>query len=191
MRSWKRQRASSSAYRSVATVRIIGVDPGTLITGYGVIDAAEGRLVYVTGGCIRNRSATPLPGRFLIIYRELRKIFELHKPDQMAVEGLFFCKNVRSALALGEARGVAMLVAAESGVEVFEYAPRRVKQAVIGSGGAQKRQVQFMIKSILDMDGELRPTDAADALAIAICHALQIGIRCACNPALRGAGSKA
>jgi len=172
-------------------VRIIGVDPGTLITGYGIIDAAEGRLEFVTGGCIHNRGATPLPGRFLIIYRELRKIFELHKPDQMAVEGLFFWKNVRSALALGEARAVAMLVAAESGVEVFEYAPRRVKQAVIGSGGAQKRQVQYMIKSILDMNEEPRPTDAADALAIAICHALQAGTRRARNSALQSEGSKA
>jgi crossover junction endodeoxyribonuclease RuvC len=172
----RRYQVQKSAYQRCATpVRIIGIDPGTLVTGYGVIDAAEGRLAFVAGGCICNKGGTPLPRRFLAIYQELRKVFELHKPDQMAVEGVFFCKNVKSALALGEARGVAMLVAAESEVEVFEYAPRRVKKAVLGSGGAQKSQVQYMIKSILDMDEEPRPADAADALAIAICHAFQRG----------------
>lgn len=152
-------------------VRIIGVDPGTLVTGYGIIEKKGSRLSYVGGGCIHNRSGTPLPDRFLKIYRELKKVFESYTPDQMAVEGLFFCKNVKAALKLGEARGIAMLVGAESGVEVFEYAPRRVKQAVLGRGGAQKQQVQFMVKQILNMREEPRPADAADALAIAVCHA--------------------
>ena len=121
--------------------------------------------------CIHNRSGTPLPERFLKIYQELKKVFESYTPDQMAVEGLFFCKNVKAALKLGEARGIAMLVAAEKGVDVFEYAPRRVKQAVLGRGGAQKQQVQFMITQILNMPEEPHPADAADALALAVCHA--------------------
>ncbi|MCX6339634.1 MAG: crossover junction endodeoxyribonuclease RuvC [Candidatus Aureabacteria bacterium] len=152
-------------------MRIIGVDPGTLVTGYGIIERKGSRLSYVGGGCIHNRSGTPLPDRFLKIYRELKKVFESYTPDQMAVEGLFFCKNVKAALKLGEARGIAILVAAEKGVEVFEYAPRRVKQAVLGRGGAQKQQVQFMVKQILNMREEPRPADAADALALAVCHA--------------------
>ena len=114
-------------------MRIIGIDPGTLATGYGIIDKNGSRLSYVCGGCILNRGGTPLPERFLKIYREIKKAFELHAPDQMAVEGLFFCKNVKSALKLGEARGIVMLVAAERGIEVFEYAPRRVKKAGEGA----------------------------------------------------------
>jgi crossover junction endodeoxyribonuclease RuvC len=152
-------------------MRIIGIDPGTLATGYGIIDRDGARLSYVCGGCIHNRSGTRLPERFLKIYREIKKIVELHSPDQMAVEGLFFCKNVKSAIKLGEARGIVMLVAAEHGIDVFEYAPRRVKQAVLGRGGAQKKQVQFMIKQILGMREAPQPADAADALALAVCHA--------------------
>jgi len=152
-------------------VRIIGVDPGTLATGYGIIEKEGCRLSYVVGGCIHNHSDTLIPKRFLRIYQELKKVFESYRPDQMAVEGLFFCKNVQAAIKLGEARGIAMLVAAENGVGVFEYAPRRVKQAVLGRGGAQKQQVAFMMKQILNMSEEPHPADAADALALAVCHA--------------------
>jgi crossover junction endodeoxyribonuclease RuvC len=159
---------------SVAAVRIIGVDPGTLITGYGIVDKQGARLAYVDGGCIRSSRSSHLPGRFMRIYRELGKVFARYRPDHMAVEGLFYCKNVKTAIKLGEARGVAMLVAAESGVEVFEYAPRRVKQAVLGRGGAKKEQVQFMVKNILQMDEVPRPYDTADALALALCHAFFI-----------------
>ncbi|MEJ2745158.1 MAG: crossover junction endodeoxyribonuclease RuvC [bacterium] len=155
-------------------MRIIGIDPGTLAMGYGIIDKNGSRLSYVCGGCVHTRSGTPLPVRFLKIYREIKKVFELHSPDQMAVEGLFFCKNVKSAIKLGEARGVAMLIAAEHGIDVFEYAPRRVKQAVFGRGGAQKTQVQFMIKQILGMSEVPQPADAADALALAVCHAFSV-----------------
>jgi crossover junction endodeoxyribonuclease RuvC len=152
-------------------VRIIGIDPGTIATGFGVIDKSGSHLSFVSAGCIRTDSSSPLSERFLKIYRELRSVFTSFKPEQMAVEGLFFCKNVNSAIKLGEARGIAMLVAAEKGVAVFEYAPRRVKQAVIGGGGGRKQQVQFMVKAILNMVEEPRPADAADALALAICHA--------------------
>ena len=152
-------------------MRIIGIDPGTLVTGYGVIDKDGPRLSFVSAGCIRANSAAPLPQRFARIFKELCGVFDRYRPDQMAVEDLFFCKNVKSAIKLGEARGVVMLVAAERGIAVFEYAPRRVKQAVFGRGGAQKRQVQFMVKALLGMDEEPQPTDASDALALAVCHA--------------------
>jgi crossover junction endodeoxyribonuclease RuvC len=152
-------------------MRIIGVDPGTLATGYGIIEREGGRLSYVGGGCIHNHRDTLLHERFLKIHQELKKVFKSYRPDQMAVEGLFFCKNVKAAIKLGEARGIAMLVAAENGVDVFEYAPRRVKQAVLGRGGAQKQQVAFMMKQILNMREEPHPADAADALALAVCHA--------------------
>jgi crossover junction endodeoxyribonuclease RuvC len=152
-------------------VRIIGIDPGTLVTGYGIVDKEGGRISFVACGCVRNRPAASLPVRFLNIYRELRGVFDAYRPGEMAIEGIFFCKNVKTALTLGEARGVAMLVAAEKGVEVFEYAPRRVKQAVLGRGGARKSQVQFMMKSLLGMDEEPSPPDAADALAVALCRA--------------------
>jgi len=152
-------------------VRIIGIDPGTLVTGYGIVDKEGGRISFVACGCIRNRPAASLPVRFLNIYRELGGVFDAYRPGEMALEGIFFCKNVKTALKLGEARGVAMLVAAEKGVEVFEYAPRRVKQAVHGHGGARKSQVQFMMKSLLGLDEKPSSPDAADALALALCRA--------------------
>ena len=156
-------------------MRIFGIDPGTLVTGYGIVDKDGGRISFVACGCVRNRRGAPLPIRFLNIYRELGGVFDDYRPGEMALEGIFFCKNVRTALKLGEARGVAMLVAAEKGVEVFEYAPRRVKQAVLGNGGARKSQVQFMMKSLLGLDEEPSSPDAADALAIALCRAFAGG----------------
>ena len=159
---------------SEATLRIIGIDPGSLVTGYGIIDKNGSRLSFVGAGCIRNRSDTKLPARFAKIYSELKGIFEEYRPDQAAVEGLFFCRNVKTAIKLGEARGITMLVAAETGIEVFEYAPRRVKQSVSGKGGAKKPQVQYMVKTILNMGALPQPHDAADALALALCHAFSI-----------------
>jgi crossover junction endodeoxyribonuclease RuvC len=156
-------------------VRIIGIDPGTLVTGYGIVDKDGGRISFVACGCVRNRPAASLPDRFLNIYRELGGVFDAYRPGEMALEGIFFCKNVKTALKLGEARGVAMLVAAEKGVEVFEFAPRRVKQAVLGRGDARKSQVQFMMRSLLGLDEVPSPPDAADALAIALCRAFSGG----------------
>jgi crossover junction endodeoxyribonuclease RuvC len=156
-------------------MRIIGIDPGTLVTGWGIVDKNGSELTFVCGGCIRNKSSAELPARFSRIHRELRKIFQAYQPDQMAVEGLFYCKNVKTAIKLGEARGIAMLVAEESGAKVFEYAPRRIKQAVIGRGAGQKGQVQYMIRTILNMEELPQPHDAADALAIAVCHAFSVG----------------
>lgn len=152
-------------------VRIIGIDPGTLATGYGILDREGPRVAFVACGCVRSKPARTLPERFLGIYRGLCGVFDEYRPGQMAVEGIFFCRNAGTALKLGEARGIAMLVAAERGVGVFEYAPRRVKQAVHGSGGAGKAQVQYMIRAYLGMEKAPRPADAADALAVALCHA--------------------
>lgn len=156
-------------------MRIIGVDPGSLVTGWGVVDREGSRLSLVDLGCIRNSGTMKMPQRFAAIYEALTDIFKKHEPEQMAIEGLFFCKNVSSAIKLGEARGIAMLVAAQREVEVFEYAPRRVRQAVLGRGGAQKGQVQYMVKALLGLEEKPQPADAADALAIALCHALSRG----------------
>lgn len=152
-------------------MRIIGIDPGTLVTGYGIVDSDGGRVSFVACGCVTSRPGTTLPARFLNIHRELGGVFDAYHPAEMAIEGLFFCRNAATALKLGEARGIAMLVAAERGVEVFEYAPRRVKKAVLGRGGAGKAQVQFMMKALLGLAEEPRPADASDALAVALCHA--------------------
>jgi crossover junction endodeoxyribonuclease RuvC len=154
-------------------VRIIGIDPGTLVTGYGIVEKEAGRVSFVGCGCIRNRPSEPLPARFLRLHRELGRIFAAHRPAEMAIEGVFFRRNVASALKLGEARGIAMLVAAENGAAVHEYAPRRVKKAVMGRGGARKGQVQYMMKSLLGLAEEPRPADASDALALALCHAFR------------------
>jgi len=169
-------------------VRIIGIDPGTIVTGYGIVDRKRSAVSFVACGCIVNRPHVPLPVRFLKIHRELGEVLDAYRPAEMAVEGIFFCRNVKTALALGEARGIAMLAAAERGLGVFEYAPRRVKQAILGRGGADKAQVQFMVKAILGLPEAPRPADAADALALALCHAYT-GAGCAArapDPALGG-----
>ncbi|MDD5557722.1 MAG: crossover junction endodeoxyribonuclease RuvC [bacterium] len=153
-------------------MRIIGIDPGTLATGYGIVEAAGQRLLFVAAGCVRNRGGVSIPARLLAIHRGLGEVFAEYRPDEAAVEDLFFCRNAASAFRLGEARGVALLAAAEHGVPVAGYAPSRVKQAVLGRGGARKEQVRYMVQSILGMAEGPEPSDAADALAVAICHAL-------------------
>lgn len=150
---------------------IMGVDPGTAITGYGLVRYTGNRFSLVECGCIRTKSEAPLAGRLETLYRELSAIIRQHGPEQFAVEELFFNKNVRTALAVGHARGVAMLAAAVSGLPVFEYTPLQVKQAVVGFGRAAKTQVQYMIKTILALPAVPTPDDVADALAVAICHA--------------------
>jgi crossover junction endodeoxyribonuclease RuvC len=155
-------------------MRIIGIDPGTLVTGYGIIETNGVKVRYVGGGCIRNSGKTRMQHRFKKIYEELCEVFEKYRPEHMAVEGLFFCKNVKSAIKLGEARGIAMLAAAVAGAETFEYAPRRVKQAIIGRGGGRKDQVGYMLRTILNLNEFPEPHDMSDALAIAVCHAFSI-----------------
>lgn len=149
---------------------IMGVDPGTAITGYGLVRYNGSRFSLVECGCIRTSPDSPMCERLQTLYRGLSEIIRRCKPEQFAVEELFFNKNARTALAVGHARGVAMLAASVSGMPVFEYTPLQVKQAVTGSGRAAKTQVQYMVKTILALPEAPSPDDVADALAVAICH---------------------
>lgn len=150
---------------------IMGVDPGTAITGFGVIRYAGNRFSLVECGCVRTASGAPLARRLQVLFGELNDIIRRHNPEHFAIEELFFNKNTRTALAVGHARGVAVLAAARAGLPVFEYTPLQVKQAVAGFGRAAKNQVQFMVKTILALPAVPAPDDVADALAVAICHA--------------------
>jgi len=150
---------------------VIGIDPGTATTGYGLITEAEdGNLHVIDFGIIQTPADLPMPERLRELYRRLREILLLYHPQSGAVEKLFFQRNVRTALAVGQARGVALLALADMGMVVGEYTPLEVKQAVVGYGGADKNQVQQMVRVLLSLPEIPRPDDAADALAIAICH---------------------
>lgn len=153
---------------SVAVV--IGVDPGTLHTGYGVITEQGGQPVALDWGVISPRPSLSLPAKLQTIYTALQACLDTHHPDILAVEELFFAKNVRSAVTLAHARGVALLAAAAVGLEVIAYSPLEIKQAVVGYGRADKRQVQAMVQVLLNIRGPMPAEDAADALAIALCH---------------------
>jgi crossover junction endodeoxyribonuclease RuvC len=148
-----------------------GIDPGTATTGYGLVRLApDGGLEAVAFGVIQTPAHTPDGQRLLTLHRELRQLLLLHRPDSAAVEKLFFQRNISTAIAVGQARGVVMLAVAESGLEVGEYTPNEVKQAVVGYGSAQKRQVQEMVRVLLALPAIPKPDDAADALAVAITH---------------------
>ena len=150
---------------------VIGIDPGTAITGYGLVkEQNDGRLDVIDYGVIRTASNQPMSERLLDLYTKLNEILLFHRPDSAAVEKLFFQKNVRTAISVGQARGIALLCMAEANLEVSEYTPLEIKQAVTGYGGADKNQVQQMVKAILNLDVVPEPDDAADALAVAICH---------------------
>jgi crossover junction endodeoxyribonuclease RuvC len=147
----------------------LGIDPGTATTGYGLVRLEEdGSLVAVSFGVISTPKEAPAPARLEMLYNELRGLLLLHRPDTAAVEKLFFQRNVSTALAVGQARGVVMLALQQARIRPFEYTPNEVKQAVAGS--AEKRQVQEMVRALLGLEAIPRPDDAADALAIAITH---------------------
>jgi crossover junction endodeoxyribonuclease RuvC len=149
----------------------LGIDPGTATTGYGLVRLTpDGNLEAVSFGIISTPKDTPAPTRLEMLYNDLRKLIKKHKPDTAAVEKLFFQRNVSTALAVGQARGVVMLALQQAGIEAFEYTPNEVKQAVAGYGSADKRQVQEMVRALLQLDSVPKPDDAADALAIAITH---------------------
>ena len=149
---------------------VLGIDPGTATTGYGLVREIEGELQLVACGVVETPAGQPLPVRLQTIYCELRSLIERHRPAAAAVERLFFSRNVRTAMSVGEARGVALLALADAGLDIGEYDPMAIKQAVTGYGGADKRQVQEMVRALLKMDEVPRPDDAADGLAVAICH---------------------
>ncbi|MBU2966456.1 crossover junction endodeoxyribonuclease RuvC [Amphritea opalescens] len=148
---------------------ILGIDPGSRITGYGIINTVGAKNEYVASGCIRLKG-DELAVRLAQIYAGVTQLIEQFCPQEMAIEQVFMARNPDSALKLGQARGVAIVAGANQGLEVAEYAARKVKQAVVGNGSAEKSQVQHMVKSILKLPG-LPQADAADALAIALCHA--------------------
>ena len=149
-------------------VQVLGIDPGSRITGYGVVTAAGGGISFVTAGRIRT-PAGPMPDRLGKIYRDVAELIGMHAPDVLAIEEVFVAHNPQSALKLGQARGVAIAAAAAANLDVFEYPARTVKKAVVGTGRATKAQVQHMVRILLSLSGQPLP-DAADALAIAICH---------------------
>jgi crossover junction endodeoxyribonuclease RuvC len=151
-------------------MRILGIDPGTGITGYGIIDVEGNRLRHVDNGMIKTRSSDPLPLRLKAIYDGLTSVLKKFSPEVVAVEQVFLAKNPRAALTLGHARGTAVLSAVNLGLEVHEYSALQVKSAVVGYGHAGKQQVQHMVKVLLNLP-EVAQEDAADALAVAICHA--------------------
>lgn len=154
---------------------IIGIDPGSRITGYGLVEKRGSGIVYIGSGVIRVRVSHPIPERLASIKRGLDEVLREYRPAAMAVEDIFISKNPKSALKLGQARGVVILAAAEAGIEVFEYAPREVKMSVTGAGSAHKSQVGAMIVRLLRPDHEPTCEDETDALAVAFCHALRAG----------------
>ncbi len=156
---------------------VIGVDPGFGILGYGVLRISGNFCEHVGHGVIETEKNTLMTTRLKILYEELNRLFDAYKPQEIAIEKLFFFRNVTTAISVGEARGVALLVAAQRGVEVFEYTPHQVKKAIAGSGKATKKDVQRMVKMFLNLKEIPKPDDAADALAIAWCHALARNLR--------------
>ncbi|HEY0796355.1 MAG TPA: crossover junction endodeoxyribonuclease RuvC [Acidisarcina sp.] len=155
-------------------MRVFGIDCGTECTGYGVVEwcdsARDPHLVALISGGIRLPKKDAMAQRLAVVYAELMTLLTIYKPDVVAIEEVFFSANVRSALKLGQVRGVALLAAANHGYPVAEYAPLKIKSSVVGYGMAQKEQVQYMVMRLLRLDVSPEPADAADALAVAICH---------------------
>jgi len=149
-------------------IRVLGIDPGSQITGFGIIETYKGRSHYIGSGCIRLKSFL-WPKRLELLFQGLSEVVTEYKPSIMAIEKIFVHKNVSSALKLGQVRGVAMVVAALQGLSIAEYTPRQVKKTVSGFGGADKAQIQHMMQLLLKLDGKPQ-VDAADALAVAVCH---------------------
>ncbi|OGL37171.1 crossover junction endodeoxyribonuclease RuvC [Candidatus Saccharibacteria bacterium RIFCSPHIGHO2_12_FULL_49_19] len=159
-------------------MRIIGIDPGTGILGFGVIDAAKGgKVKLVDGGVIRTKVNQPLDERLIEIYRHLASIISKTRPTVMSIEKLFFAQNVTTAMSVSHARGVAMLTGKIAGLEVAEYTPLQIKQALTGYGRADKKQMQEMVKVLLGLKSVPKPDDCADALACAITHSMSVRVK--------------
>lgn len=149
---------------------ILGIDPGSRITGYGIIRKQGNRLLHIDNGAIFTENAVDFPGRLKRIFDGLSEVIKKYSPDAVAIEDMFFANNAQSALKLGQARGAAIVAGVNAGLPVFEYTPLQVKQSVVGHGKAAKEQVQQMVKVLLALP-EIAQADASDALAVAICHA--------------------
>lgn len=150
---------------------ILGIDPGTRVTGYGLILLKDGKTKPIDFGCIRPPLSATTTRRYLIIFNAIEELLELHRPHVLAIESQFVYKNVSSAMKLGMARGMALLAAEKRDIPIFEYSPTKAKLAVAGSGSSSKEQVQRMIQLLLNLPSAPQPADAADALALALCHA--------------------
>ena len=156
-------------------MKVLGIDPGSRITGYGLIRKEGNRLLHLDNGAIFTDTAADFPGRLHRIYQGISEVIARYTPDAVAVENIFFANNVQSALKLGQARGAAIVAGVNAGLPVYEYTALQVKQAVVGHGQAAKEQVQQMVKALLNLP-EIAQADASDALAVAICHANSAGL---------------
>ena len=152
-------------------MRILGIDPGIATIGFGVVDSGKNSLSLINCGVITTPAGTPLSSRLDLIYRDTNELIKSFSPDAMAVEELFFNTNITTGISVAQGRGVILLAGYRAGVRIFEYTPLQVKQAVVGYGRAEKRQVIDMVRRILNLNAPPKPDDAADAVAIAICHA--------------------
>jgi crossover junction endodeoxyribonuclease RuvC len=157
-------------------MRVLGIDPGSRITGYGIVDQNGNKLVHVDNGAIFTDKAADFPGRLKKIFDGLSEVIAQYRPDEVAIENIFFSTNVQSALKLGQARGAAIVAAVNAGLPVAEYSALQVKQAVVGRGRAEKGQVQKMLKALLGLP-ETAQADASDALAVAVCHINSYGLK--------------
>ena len=152
-------------------MRILGIDPGYAIMGYGVLDYTGNKFTTVDYGAITTDVGVPMPERLAILYSGLQSVIAEYHPDEASIEELFFQNNAKTAIGVGEARGVAILACIQGGLDIYEYTPLQIKQALVGYGQATKSQVQAMVKMILHLDSVPKPDDTADAVAAAICHA--------------------
>ncbi|MFQ6610062.1 MAG: crossover junction endodeoxyribonuclease RuvC [Fidelibacterota bacterium] len=154
-------------------MNVLGIDPGLTQTGYGIINVSGRDTKLVDYGIIKPKTDHPLPKRLITIFDDVGEIISQFNPSVMVIEDIFYGKNIRSTLMLGHARGAALLAAAQKNIPIYEFSPRKVKQALTGNGNAHKQQVQFMVKSVLHLDEIPQPEDASDALAICLCHIRQ------------------
>ena len=168
---------SAEKEKEGARMRILGIDPGLAIVGWGVIEKRGFHTIPVACGAIRTPAHTRVEARLLSIFRDMRELIERYHPEEMAIEELFFTNNITTGISVAEARGVILAAAAEAGVPISEYTPPQVKQAVVGYGKADKHQVISMVTSILKLPSPPKPDDTADALAVAICHAQCVSSR--------------
>lgn len=168
---------------SPAALRILGLDPGTATTGYGIVDVIDGELRMVVCGAIETPAGDPAERRLQSIFRQVNALIADYRPDRAAVEQLFFGRNITTAIAVGQARGVLLLALADAGIAMSEYSPPRIKEAITGYGKADKAQMQLMVRHLLDLKETPRPDDAADALAVAITHARYVAFEAAIDVA--------
>ena len=158
-------------------MRSLGIDPGYAILGYGIIDVKGNKFSPVDYGAVRTEASMDMPRRLKTLYGSLAQLIRKYEPDEASIEELFFNNNAKTAILVGEARGVAVLACADGGLPIGEYTPLQIKQALVGYGRADKKQVQFMVKTMLGLESVPKPDDTADALAAAICHAHSKGRR--------------